>query len=132
MTEPAANPPLDARIDAIESAYEFMLAYAAQGRMEEGDHSASQIRALLIGTAQALDGLAEAARAATASHPARQQCAAFIDVLADDARRALAVVRLALAARSISSQLVDNLNGSIHLRALLTDVFIIDEFLKGA
>jgi len=38
---------------------------------------------------------------------------------------------LALAQKSISSQLVDNLNASIHLRALLTDVFLIDEVLKG-
>jgi hypothetical protein len=30
----------------------------------------------------------------------------------------------------ISSPLVDNLNASIHLRALLTDIFLIDEALK--
>ena len=33
--------------------------------------------------------------------------------------------------KSISSQLVDNLNASIHLRTLLTDIFLIDETLKG-
>ena len=27
--------------------------------------------------------------------------------------------------------MVDNLNASIHLRALLTDLFLIDEVLKG-
>ena len=32
--------------------------------------------------------------------------------------------------RGISSQMVDNLNASIHLRALLTDVFLVDEVLK--
>jgi len=37
---------------------------------------------------------------------------------------------LVLAQKSISSQLVDNLNASIHVRALLTDVFLIDEALK--
>jgi hypothetical protein len=31
----------------------------------------------------------------------------------------------------MSSQLVDNLNASIHIRALLTDVFLIDEALKS-
>jgi hypothetical protein len=31
----------------------------------------------------------------------------------------------------ISSQLVDNLNASIHLRAVLTDIFLLDE-LYGA
>jgi hypothetical protein len=27
--------------------------------------------------------------------------------------------------------MIDNLNASIHLRALLTDLFLIDESLKG-
>jgi hypothetical protein len=31
---------------------------------------------------------------------------------------------------SISSQLIDNLNASIHLRALLTDLFLLDEILR--
>jgi hypothetical protein len=35
-----------------------------------------------------------------------------------------------LSRADISSQLVDNLNASIHLRALLTDLFIVDEALK--
>jgi hypothetical protein len=30
----------------------------------------------------------------------------------------------------ISSQMIDNINASIHVRALLTDVFIVDEILK--
>jgi hypothetical protein len=32
---------------------------------------------------------------------------------------------------SIGSQLIDNLNASIHLRALLTDLFLMDEVLKS-
>ena len=47
-----------------------------------------------------------------------------------DARSALAAVRLVLAQPSIGSQLIDNLNASIHVRALLTDLFLIDEILK--
>ena len=43
----------------------------------------------------------------------------------------LAAMRLVLAQPSISSQLVDNLNASIHVRALLTDLFLIDEILKA-
>ena len=42
-----------------------------------------------------------------------------------------AAIDLVLAQRAISSQIVDNLNASIHLRALLTDLFLIDEILKG-
>ena len=54
----------------------------------------------------------------------------FIEVLDRDASDARAAVQLVLAQASISSQLIDNLNASIHLRALLTDVFLIDEILK--
>jgi hypothetical protein len=32
---------------------------------------------------------------------------------------------------AISSQLIDNLNASIHLRALLTDLFLIGEVLRA-
>jgi hypothetical protein len=56
---------------------------------------------------------------------------AFLGVIDRDARDAQAAVRLVLAQPSISSQLVDNLNASIHLRALLTDLFLIDEVFKG-
>ena len=48
-----------------------------------------------------------------------------------DAEASQAAVRLVLAQPGISSQLVDNLNASIHLRALLTDIFLVDEVLKG-
>lgn len=30
----------------------------------------------------------------------------------------------------MTSQLIDNLNASIHLRALLTDIFLLDETLQ--
>ena len=39
-------------------------------------------------------------------------------------------MQLVLAQGGITSQMVDNLNGMIHLRALLTDVFLIDEMLR--
>jgi len=56
--------------------------------------------------------------------------AAFFAAVDADARVALAALRLVLAREDISSQLVDNLNASIHLRALLTDLFVVDEVLK--
>ena len=55
---------------------------------------------------------------------------AFLAVLERDARDSLAAIQLVLAQATISSQLIDNLNASIHLRALLTDLFLIDEILK--
>ena len=115
---------LTERIEAVEQAYEFMLAYAAQGREDEG----GSIRQFLERAAAALDGLS---RAATSQDTT--SCGAladFLEILDDDARKARAALQLALAQKSISSQLVDNLNASIHLRALLTDIFLIDEALK--
>ena len=47
-----------------------------------------------------------------------------------DASDAQASVQLVLAQPSISSQMIDNLNASIHLRALLTDLFLIDEIVR--
>ena len=125
----AANsePTLAERIEAVEQAYEFMLAYAAQGREDEDGGS---LREFLARAAAALDGLAAAARPNVQDSASRQAFAAFLEVLDDDARKAGAALRLVLAQKSITSQLVDNLNASIHVRALLTDVFLIDEALK--
>ena len=55
---------------------------------------------------------------------------AFVSVVDHDARNARAAVQLVLAQPSIGSQLVDNLNASSHLRAVLTDLFLLDEVLK--
>ena len=119
--------------DAIEEAYEFMLAYAAQGLpTEEGSTSGSQIRTYLRKCEAALTGLCAAvtSRVQQLSIPSTAPYDAFIDVVDRDVRSALAAVALVLAQPSISSQLVDNLNASIHLRAVLTDLFLLDEVLK--
>ena len=55
----------------------------------------------------------------------------FLDVLDRDARDSLAAMELVLAQPAISSQLIDNLNASMHLRALLTDVFLLGDVLRG-
>jgi hypothetical protein len=111
------------RCSVIEESYEFMLAYAAQGIAGEEGGLGSQIRDSLDRAAKALAGLQ-----GVAAHEPKLQT--FLKVLDRDAGDALAAVELVLAQRSISSQLVDNLNASIHLRALLTDLFLIDEVLK--
>jgi hypothetical protein len=122
-----------ARCDAIEEAYEFMLAYAAQGLPHEhGSTSGSQIREFLRKCERALEGLPEAAgdavRQLNLEQPAPYE--AFVAVLDHDVRNASAAVRLVLAQPAIGSQLVDNLNASSHVRAVLTDLFLIDEALK--
>lgn len=123
----AAKTGLTERISEIEEAYEFMLAYAAQGhqRGQEGDH----IRDYLKRADAALDGIAEAATAMVAGDA--DVFSPFIATLAEDARKARAGLKLVLAQRAINSQLVDNLNASIHLRALLTDLFLIDEAIAA-
>jgi hypothetical protein len=115
------------RIEVIEQAYELMLAYAAQGRQNDDDGTTS-IRGFMQRACVALDGLAACLQASIA-HRA-DAFADFIPVLEQDARATQAALRLVLAQPKMSSQLVDNLNASIHVRALLTDVFLIDEALK--
>jgi len=51
-------------------------------------------------------------------------------VLDRDARDSVAAIELVLVQPAISSQLMDNLNASIHLRALLTDLFLVGEILR--
>jgi hypothetical protein len=124
---------LSSRCNAIEEAYEFMLAYAAQGLPgEEGSTSGSQIRDFLRKCDTALTGLGEAITQCVRRLGIRspEPYHAFITVVEGDVRGAQAAVQLVLAQPSIGSQLVDNLNASIHLRAVLTDLFLLDEVLK--
>ena len=51
-------------------------------------------------------------------------------MLARDAEDSVAAIDMVLAQASISSQLIDNLNASIHVRALLTDIFLLAEILE--
>jgi hypothetical protein len=128
-----AKAELNARCNAIEECYEFMLAYAAQGlEGTENSGSTKQVREFLEKCDQALTGLAAFVGRFMAQFQAgtSDKYAAFMGVIERDARDAQAAVQLVTAQSAISSQLVDNLNASIHLRALLTDLFLIDEILK--
>jgi hypothetical protein len=120
------------RCETLEEAYEFMLAYAAQGLSgEAASQSGGQLREYLTRAAAALCGLGDVLLRAIAGErlePA-DRYRAFAAVLDRDARDAHAAVQLVLAQPAISSQLVDNLNASIHVRALLTDLFLVDEIL---
>jgi hypothetical protein len=119
--------------NTVEECYEFMLAYAAQGLpSDEGSKPGGQIREFLQRAATAIAGLAEGCTKAVKQEglePA-DTYDAFIAVLRRDARDSLAAIDLVLAQPVIGSQLVDNLNASIHLRALLTDLFLMGDILK--
>src|SRR5579863_5960635 len=124
---------VSARCSTIEECYEFLLAYAGQGLSgRENSRSTSEVREYLNRAVEAISGLAESYDGAVRHeklHPVERYLA-FLAVLERDARDSLATIQLVLAQPTISSQLIDNLNASIHLRALLTDLFLIDEILK--
>jgi uncharacterized protein YutE (UPF0331/DUF86 family) len=121
------------RCDAVEECYEFLLAYAAQGLPSDQDSkSGTQVREFLQNAVKALTGLAEICAMAVKEEglePA-DKYVAFFAVLDRDARDSLAAIELVLAQPAISSQLIDNLNASIHLRALLTDLFLVGEVVR--
>jgi hypothetical protein len=124
---------LSERCDTIEECYEFMLAYAAQGLpSDEGSRSGGQIREYLGRAVKAISGLADScATAVKQEHldPA-EKYRSFFAVLERDASDSLAAIELVLAQPAIGSPLIDNLNASIHLRALLTDLFLLTEIAK--
>ena len=124
---------LERRVEAIEAGYEFMLAYAAQGLPSDaGASSGSQIREL----PDALRRRADRTRADLSSIvdgedlPRRRRTTPSSTSSSATPTSAQAAIRMVLAQPAISSQLVDNLNASIHVRALLTDMFLIDEVVK--
>jgi hypothetical protein len=121
------------RCDAIEECYEFMLAYAGQGLPSDaGSQAGGQLREFLGRAVRALTGITESCTAAVEKHRLEppETLQAFIAVMDRDARDSMAALELVLVQPVISSQLVDNLNASIHLRALLTDLFLIGEILR--
>src|SRR5258707_9422285 len=119
--------------NTIEECYEFMLAYAAQGLPSEvGSKSGGQVREYLNRAVKAIAGFAENCTAVVKQErwePAERYYT-FLKVLGRDADDSLAAIELVLAQPAISSQLIDNLNASIHLRALLTDLFLVSEIAE--
>jgi hypothetical protein len=120
--------------ETIEECYEFTLSYAARGlASDEG----SELREQLTRAVTAMRGLKLSLAQSCAEAVQQEQVApankyeAFIAVLQRDAENALAVMELVLAQPTIGSQLIDNLNASIHLRALLADLFLITEVLAA-
>ena len=121
------------RFDAVEECYEFLLAYAAQGLpSDHGSTAGGQVREFLHRAVEALTGLPEACATAIKEEglePAGKY-RAFVEVLDRDSRDSLVAMEMVLVQTAISSQLIDNLNASIHLRALLTDLFLLGEILR--
>ena len=121
---------LTERLEAIEAGYEFSLAYAAQGRT---DDAGTQIRQMLERMHAALEGLMPgiegALQRANATHTASSR--RFLEAVKQDADVAQGAIGIVLDSPVIGSLLVDNLNATIHLRALLTDLLLIDQAAKA-
>lgn len=113
---------LEKAIETIESGYEFLLAYAAQGRpagVESGPGPHAQ--PTIAGMAAAMGELNSAFA---------NSDDAFEKVIGEDCSKASAALGFILKQDKIGSEMVDNLNASIHLRAVLTDLFLYSEVLK--
>lgn len=112
---------LDEYIEVIEAGYEFLLAYAAQGRQSDEGPGGSEVRTTLTGMTDAAAKIAEIMASDDRD---------FATVVIDDVMKSSAAISLVLAQDQISSELIDNLNASIHVRALLTDLFLLSETIS--
>jgi hypothetical protein len=125
---------IERQCEAIESCYEFTLSYAARGLAGgDGSDAGRQLRDHLTRAAAAMRGLARSCAETLEQEqlaPA-EKYGAFFEVIKRDAEGAIAAVELVLAQPSIGSQTIDNLNASIHLRALLADLFLVTEILDA-
>ena len=104
-------------IETIEAGYEFLLAYAAQGRIDEdrthpGPYASDTLKAMQA----ALDGIKSALD---------PNADPFHAVLHTDIDKAQSLIGFVLKTPPLSSEAVDNLNVSIHLRTVLTDIFVL-------
>lgn len=116
-------------VDSIEAAYEYFLAFAAQG--DRGDSSAAESARQYLGAMErALASLPGAARQivdeAGLSSWDPETTAGLVRRLSEDAASAHALVAFAARSPRISSKIVDSLIASHHLRALLTTVYLLD------
>ncbi|MGA1109421.1 MAG: hypothetical protein ACO3TX_12790 [Pseudomonadales bacterium] len=115
---------LGVAIEQVEEAYEYMLAYAAQGRSQEGaGPGGANIRDYLghfISGAETL---------ATWYETDDRLPANLGSEMAKTARLIVDVLQTLLASQNISSEKVDNTNALILMREFLTEVFFADKVL---
>ena len=115
------------RIETIEEAYEFMLAYAAQGLEQEDPSEGGGIRAFLPKLADALAGLHDvAAKRVATVESIGKDWEDFLAILKEDAEKARALVLFTMSQPSVGSELIDNLNATNHIQTNITDVFLLD------
>lgn len=112
-------------IETVEEAYEYMLAYAAQGRAEEGAGAdGAQIRTFLRQYSVAVDAIIEALDSIVESNA---EAGIFVKNFRSESETMASVLNIMLARDNISSEVVDNANGLISVRAYLTSLFFMDK-----
>lgn len=113
------------QIEQIEEAYEYMLAYAAQGRSDEGaGPDGAQIRTFLNQFSKALIKLDDATSVIIAENPS---AADFIEAFMSESKVMASILKVLLSRENISSEVIDNTNGLISVRAYLTSLFFLDK-----
>ena len=114
---------IEESIETIEAGYEFLLAYAAQGRpaSDETDGPGPHARPTIQNMVDAMAMIVESFSASEDD---------FEQLIANDCSKASAALTFLLNQEKIGSEVVDNLNASIHLRAVLTDLFLYSEALR--
>jgi hypothetical protein len=113
------------QINIVEESYEYMLAYAAQGRADEGaGPDGAQIRDFLNQFSKAVESITGSIGGLADSNT---QAAAFLDGFRRESAVMESVIKIMLARDNVSSEVVDNANGLIAVRAYLTSLFFIDK-----
>ncbi|MBV1903945.1 MAG: hypothetical protein KUG58_09950 [Marinosulfonomonas sp.] len=110
--------------DQIEEAYEFILADAAQGRKQETEEGGgeSQIRQYVKRFLSALGEVQKALSDGLGGADGAKFCERF----QADIETVCSILSLPIGRPSISSDMIDNTNGLITMRALLTDILFVD------
>jgi hypothetical protein len=119
--------------EILEECYEYFLSYAARGlRAEKGSQPDAEVREYLEWASEALYQLESvcAHLLASGSLQPTDKFEAFFAILIRDAHNAAVTLELVASLPSIGSQIIDNLNGLMHLRSVLTDLFLATELLK--
>jgi hypothetical protein len=119
---------LSQRIDVIERGYEYLLAYAAQGRQ---DDVGTELRETLARMHEALTAMQGTISLAFGDLPLHAGTAHYFEAAEHDVQVARGALGLVLSRERIASMLIDNFNASVHVRALLTDLFLIEQALKA-
>lgn len=125
----AGSAELALSIATLERGYDSLLAYAELARK---DDTGSDVRHTLVSMHAALEGLGPLVTSVIGAESAEvaRVSADFVSAVTEDARKARGAIALVTSRSTISSRLVGNLNANVHLRALLSDLLLVDQALR--